>query len=137
MIIRGNTVSTPIAPKKVAEEIGSIAPIYVTLDKSTGKASYTAAEIYTHIDDGGVVYLHTGNEIIPLVYSSIGMAEFNSYVTDQDLFRGAQVFKDGSYVIVNTDIVTEDILEENMGDISSALDELHTYAQGLIGGAAE
>jgi hypothetical protein len=137
MIIRGNTVSTTIAPEKIAEKIGRVGTMYVGLYEETGKASHTAEEIYKHAENDGVVLLDMDGVYFPLVYSSLGSAEFNSYVNDQDYVRGARVFRDGSYVTFSTDIVTSVILDERIGDISTALDELHTYAQGLIGGAAE
>ena len=53
------------------------------------------------------------------------------------LFDGAEqvsikIYKDGSYVVGTHEFATVD----EIGDISSALDELHTYAQGLINGGA-
>lgn len=45
-----------------------------------------------------------------------------------------QAHKDNEGKVIHTTYATKDELEEKVGDISSALDELHVYAETLVGG---
>ena len=111
---------------------GGVAPMIVTLDDATGKASHTAAEIFYNFEKYNFSVI-LGREYIPIVRSSAGVAEFSSYENNQDYVRGVQIFSDGSYVAFQTDVITRVILDDEIGNISSALDKLHAYAQELGG----
>jgi hypothetical protein len=152
MIIRGNTVSTTIAPEKIAENIGGgtggIAPLIVTMVAETGKATHTSGQIAQHLREGGTViarnYQNAGSylRIQDFYYSGCYDSEshdgsLNYYVsfvnTDESALTTLQIDDTGEITVAVTDLATAD----QIGDISTALDELHNYALGLIGGAAE
>ena len=111
---------------------GCIAPLIVTMAEDGSKASHNFKEISSHALAGGDVFFDT----------------FVGYIALNDLSyeEGVAIFTKVSNYSVNAYIVgTEGDLEirnsrwataDQIGDISSALDELHTYAQGLINGGA-
>lgn len=144
MIVRGNTVGTTMSVDKIAEQIGtgggggggSVAPLILTLDDEwlsslSGEASHTSVEIVNHMAKGGNVILNALGYGIPVAYASDGQAVF----TNMDGTTKVQIVIDsGGYYNASIDYFAT---ESQIGDIASALDELHTYAQGLIEGGAE
>lgn len=148
-VIKGNTVGTTmprpdwnqddpnaadyIKNKPDLSNIGGKGTIYVVLNEETGKASHTSSEIFDNFEKYNFAVI-LGREYIPIVRSSVGVAEFSSYENDQDYVRGVQIFSDGSYAAFQTDVITRVILDDEIGDISSALDEIREYAESLING---
>ena len=138
MIIRGNTVGTNMSVDKIAEKIGGtgggIAPLIVTIDQSTGKASHTVMEMLAKIESGGVVYLRLDGGYWPLTFVDLDFADFTQSIPEDPKEVVWRVWSDETIEKYDNTFATSD----QIGDISSALDELHTYAQGLIeGGATE
>lgn len=132
MIIRGNTVSTTIAPEVIADKLGGvgggIAPIVVNLvltDKDEngwyGDTSHTAIEIFNFKESGRDVYGFFGDAFVPLTFSNTTVATFGDTleVRDSKIFR-----------VLEPKYATT----EQIGDISSALDEIREYAESLING---
>lgn len=111
---------------------GGVAPLIVTIDATTGKASHTSTEILSHIRQGGLSVID--NLGFYLQIAGISEMEVVASVVQQNRSLSVVIDSDGNYVAYDTEFATSD----QVGDISSALDELHTYAQRLIsGGAAE
>lgn len=146
MIIRGNTVSTTIAPKKIAEEIGGtggtgvgVAPLIVTMNAETGKATHDSEQIAQHLRDGRTVIARN----IQTAGDYLRIQDFyysKCYTSEQHdgsvMFYVSFVNTDGPILtelqIDDTGEITVNVIDQ-IGDISSALDELHAYAQELGG----
>lgn len=147
MIIRGNTVSTTIAPEKIAEQIGSIVGSVGTLivdlnvvDSLGGvSASHTSTQIVEHINKGGNVLGVAGTTATKLILPVSGISQkpnsepvvhfqwdagINHTIISVD-------FDGGVTKVYTTRATTDDI-----GDISSALGEIREYAENLINGGA-
>jgi hypothetical protein len=134
MKIRGNTVGTPISVEKIAERIpggGAVEPLVVQLDESTGKASHTAGQILEALSSGKFVLASIPGEPIRLSLLSVD-ATYATFVnfSDDNLLAKFLVTDTGDLECFREYYVTD----TTIGDISSALDELHNYAQGLIAG---
>ena len=134
MIIRGNTVGTNMSVEKIAEKIGTgggggVAPLIVTLRYGDGEASETSESILTAVESGLNVYLDVNSKRLALTYfDEVGMAYFADYENDRPVLYS--INSEGYFEEVDTWLATV----KDIGNISSALDELHTYAQGLING---
>lgn len=143
MIIRGNTVGTNMSVDRIAEKIGGTGGVdvmHVYIDGDTFMASHRAAAISSHVYKGGIAYLDVNGEMLSLVwvtgtlacFEKATMLESGNVITDLYF-----IDSNGSVYVYEVEYATKsDItaIREEMGDISSALDELHTYAQGLITG---
>lgn len=117
---------------------GGVAPMIVTLDDATGKASHTAAEIYNHNKSGGAVFVTRYGFTYPVSRVASYQADFVYTDWEQYTIHTIVIRQDGQYEIVAEEWVSNALFHDTIGDISSALDELHNYAQWLInGGAAE
>ena len=144
MIIRGNTVGTNMSVDRIAEKIGgtgggggsgSIAPMIVTIDEYTGMPTKNATEIYRHILKGGTAYFKWPfyDEEYQISSSYNANAVFFGF-DSAGTPTSVHIDQEGNINSVPIPFATK----KDIGDISSALDELHTYAQGLIeGGATE
>lgn len=66
--------------------------------------------------------------------------EEGTYTTDKHIFPVKQRPKPDDYVYTQTEVFNffdlKKEIEDIMGDVSSALDELHDYAQSLVSGGA-
>ena len=141
MIIRGNTVGTNMSVDRIAEKIGGDA-LVVTLSMVDGGviSSHTSLQICEYADNGGRVVIHmSGSTFVYCGWeqrsdSGEKIARFASEVVS--LTDGkcsvSYLFIDDLCAVtyLSCDLATAD----QIGDISSALDELHAYAQGLIEG---
>lgn len=129
MIIRGNTVGTNMSVDRIADKIGCVEPLIVTVDADTNKASHTAAEIRNHISLGGQVFIVDDGQYVAITAARHTYAFANVYIA-ATILAGYYIDDEGKVTTSVTELATAD----QIGDISSALDELHTYAQGLING---
>lgn len=151
MIIRGNTVSTTIAPEKIAEKIGGTGgsnTLIVKMDDD-GLATYSSNRIADHIINGGTAiaryYLDVGDfvKITDYYFDKCYCDELeNGYLmlyvsfvsTVESMITTLTIDEERTPTVSYTELATT----RDIGDISTALDELHAHAQGLIdGGAAE
>ena len=152
MKIRGNTVGTTMSPEKIAEKIGGtgggilvVALDYGYADNDAGYpiASHNLAQIEEHFHKGGaVVGTRSSGMEVPLcsiqthpLYGRIASFVFHDDMALSDI----HYFVDELGRSINEERVLTNNLDfeyivSEIGDISSALDELHTYAQGLIEG---
>lgn len=144
MVIRGNTVGTTLSIKKIAEEIGTGGgggggkeALRVVFSMADMTANHTATEIAAHVAAGSSVYMEVESMLIPLSHVSEAeeVAYFEAFYSHSQPNVKVQYFVDaeGNADARNIYFATT----EDIGDIASALDELHTYAQGLIEGGAE
>ncbi len=137
MKIRGNTVGTPISVEKIAEKLGGKEALRVVFSMGDMTANHTATEISAHVAAGGSVYMEVESMLIPLSHVSEfdEVAYFEAFYSLSQPDAKVQYFvdADGNADARNIYFATTD----DIGDIASALDELHTYAQGLIEGGAE
>ena len=128
MIIRGNTVGTNMSVDRIADKIGCVEPLIVTVDAYTHKASHTSTEMFGHFAKGGsLFYSSAGNLSPPLVVSA------------EEVVFGVTVDYTLTYLNIDAEGFTSNYQEkfasaDDIGNISSALDKLHNYAQGLIEG---
>lgn len=143
MKIRGNTVGTPISVEKIAEKIGtggSLEPLIVDIDNDACVANRTSTQILSAYEARqeirGQLYYPGDSQPHWLTLLSV----------DEDYAVFAKFEADGtwqSYCVDNDGVVyggnsLQYATADQIGDISSALDELHIYAQGFIpGGASE
>ena len=158
MIIRGNTVGTNMSVDKIAEKIGggtggsSVPVLYVDIrnryDEDSGKyyASHDALQIAEHIEKGGAVFgtVLASNLITTITIPLSGIFDYsnNGVVYKDAHFQWIGGTRYTDFGINKNGQVTENVTisatTDDIGNISSALDELHIYAQGLInGGDAE
>ena len=128
MIIRGNTVGTNMSVKRIAEKIAT-PPLMVTIDYDTNKASHTAVEIMDHMSLGGQAFIAEDGQYVAITTANHSYA-FANVSIDATRLAGYYIDDEGKVTTSVTELATAD----QIGDISSALDELHTYAQGLIDG---
>jgi hypothetical protein len=149
MIIRGNTVSTTIAPEKIAEKIGGTGgsnTLIVKMDDD-GLATYSSNRIEDHIRNGGTAiaryYLNVGDYMKitdyyfdKCYYDELENGDLMLYVsfvsTVEPVITTLTIDEKRTPTVSYTELATS----KDIGDISTALDELHTYAQGLINGGA-
>ena len=149
MIIRGNTVGTNMSVDRIAEKIGGtggVAPLIVTVDGETFKASHTPLQVYDYATKHGEVFLVTDG-----IYHPFSDLSFTKESVDGELISETHIasfttpisMRDGKCCLdfINIDdscnitsISQQLATAEDIGNISSALDELHDYAQGLIKG---
>lgn len=140
MKIRGNTVGTPISVEKIAEKIGGTGggggkeALRVVFSMADMTANHTATEISAHVSDGGSVYMEVESMLIPLshVSEAEGIAYFEAFYSLSQPSAKVQYFvdADGNADARNVYFATT----EDIGDISSALDEIREYAESLING---
>ena len=128
MIIRGNTVGTNMSVKRIAEKIDT-PPLMVTIDYDTNKASHTAVEIRDHMSLGGQAFIAEDGQYVAITSANHSYA-FANVSIDATRLAGYYIDDEGKVTTSVTELATAD----QIGDISSALDGLHTYAQGLIDG---
>lgn len=149
-------ISQEITEDSSAEELASAKAVYDAVKNASGgddaevmrvyfnegdmTANYTSHEIAEHVLGGGFSYMVIGDMRIPFSRFDIGTElahfgycspQFNGGVKLpylQDYFVDANGNADSSLVFVAT--------QADIGNISSALDTLHTYAQELINGGA-
>lgn len=140
--IRGNLIGTTMAPEKIAERVGGggggVAPLIVAYYDQTGKASHSSTEIFEASLQRPVVLVHASKrEHYQLDYCTEFAASFtrmdDTRILEQWVVDEAKVV-DYYY---HGAIVTQTQLDNAIGDIETALDELHAYAQALIGGDTE
>lgn len=134
MIIRGNTVGTNMSPEQIAGKIGtglSAKYMIVTYWDDVGSADYGSREIWDHVENGGIVYLNIASQYVPLQWAVYTEAHFAYHRHDGTLVKYI-IDSDCGLAYSATSFATA----TDVGNISHALDELHTYAQGLINGGA-
>lgn len=113
---------------------GGNAPLIVTLNPTSGMASVTGYGISTAVDEGRSVYLEVDGKRLPLSYLNpeYDWAYFADYenenVNESLLYT---IFSEGYYEENATNLA---FLSYQIGDISSALDEIREYAESLING---
>lgn len=136
MKISGNTVGTTMSVDKIAEKIGTGGGgtgggvVTVTIGENN-QASHTAPQILELLKGGNRVLFYNGSSYFTPTLVSEDIAMF-SVQHDDYTWELYQIFKIGD-VLYDCIAVAK---QEDIGDISAALDELHTYAQGLINGGA-
>lgn len=150
MIIRGNTVSTTIAPEKIAEKIGSTGggePLIVALDygQYVGEngnidlASHSYEQIRERFLAGGAVIgvFITRRFLWKLTLHSVCYHPEYGDVAVFILRDPEKRMDTYFYVGAGGYVYSEDIVPataDDIGDISSALDEIREYAESLING---
>lgn len=108
---------------------GGIEPLLVnTVDDDGNPVTVTPAEILAHISKGGPVYYDDVSTYTALSFCSEALAEFITIVNGQ--VGKYVVDADGAQSFVSTNFVTQD----EIGDISTALDSIIAIQNGLIGG---
>lgn len=112
---------------------GGVASLIVTLDKSTGKASHTAGQILEAREAGQDVIARINGQDIFISMQSV----YNTYavfvvMADDNILEKYLVTDTGDLEYFSEYYVTD----TTIGDIASALDKLHSYAQVLIDGGA-
>lgn len=100
----------------------------VTLDAATGKASHTSTEILDHIRLGGRSIINNSGSYLQIIAAS-EMEAGGSFILENNLVS-VMIDSDGRYFVYHTSFATID----QIGDISSALDEIREYAESLING---
>jgi hypothetical protein len=105
---------------------GGAAALIVTV--TNGKASHTPAEIYEHLQAGGVVALHTGVLVCGLSHCTEAHAYFLEFYDDfvhySHYINGA-----GQYELVTMPHASK----AELGNIATALDSIITMQEELIG----
>ena len=146
MIIRGNTVGTNMSVDRIAEKIGGTGSntLIVTMD-NVGLATHSSTQIANHIRNGGtaIARYYQGmfglGPIDDFYFSRCYEDEQNDgslvyYVefvsTVADTLRTLTIDENKAITVSYLELATY----KDIGNISSALDDLHTYAQGLING---
>ena len=114
------------------EKNGTVMIVYKNVDDDT-LATETYATIFNHVQKGGSVYFDDSgrialSELVP--YKQEAIFE-RANPRSKTIFRYT-IDSIGMIVYEHESFATAD----QIGDISSALDELHAYAQGLIDGGA-
>lgn len=123
---------------------GGIAPLIVTMNAETGKATHDSEQIAQHLRDGGTAIarnIQTSGDYLRIQDFYYSRCYTSEQHDGSVRFYVSFVNTDGPILtelqIDDTSEITVNVIDQ-IGDISSALDDLHTYAQGLInGGAAE
>ena len=135
MIIRGNTVGTNMSVDRIADKIGGKEGMRVVLNMGDMTANYNYREIADHVAAGGTVYLEAELQLIPLSHlaEEKRIAYFNAFHADEYYSPCTmnQYWVDDNYNVDSEHSILASA--SDIGDISSALDELHTYAQSLCG----
>lgn len=141
-----------VSPEQIAQAVGEYLeenpitetdPTVPNWAKQPNKPTYTAEEVNAahRMDLGNVKELEIGNDAVEginLLYRDKA-DKADTYTKDEvdnliatNTEEIVQYIDDG-YVTLNAMIVSN---SAKIGDIDSALDELHNYAQALIGGAS-
>ena len=144
MIIRGNTVGTNMSPERIADKIG-VPVLYVDIrnryDEDLGLyyASHGADQIVEHLEKGGTVVgtVIATDRMTGIKIPLSGIFEHNGSLIGAHFrwvggtrYTNFEIKVDGRvYETVTISATTDDI-----GDISSALDEIREYAENLING---
>lgn len=111
--------------------VNSVANLIVTI--SDGYASHTPNDLEYHIANGGTAALYDGENYYILSYISLTTATFLSVKDDSYKFRLWMIYENGLYESFDF----EPASASEIGDISTALDKLHAYAEALKGGDSE
>lgn len=133
MKIRGNTVATNLKPRFLV----------VSIDWDTNKADYNALQIQNHILSGGSVVLYdpmVDRRVNFSAYDASGdnaCALFVTYGESPSVQLVYYVWDDGRFSTKTEALVTEELLQETIGDIDSALDSIIAIQNLLIGGGGE
>lgn len=141
MKIRGNIVSTPMSPEKIAERIGGTggggSRLVVTVadfDGASGRASHTSEQIYEHIQNGGTAVLLFEDDYYPISRCYVGEALFvdcthtklkDYTIDDTGLFEYGEV-SGSSVLVVNMD--------EQMAQVRHTTKQIYDYVKA--GGTA-
>ena len=150
MKIRGNTVGTTLKPeravvaatnltpeqqKQARDNIGASALIVTVTD---GVASHTAPQICEHIQNGGVAYISQNGWYMPICFAYPNYAQAYD-VADDWLIGHYDIGEDGEVVEQTIDFARSDRvtdIENQLGDIDTALDSIIAIQNSLIGGDA-
>ena len=132
MKIRGNVVGTTMKPAAIANRIGGgAAALVVTVDGNA--ASHTAAEIYAHLQDGGVAVLrHT--DAYFCIEACVQNLAICSILYDDYTATVYSIYGDGSVETVELMLTNQSWVEGQLGNISTALDNIIVIQEHLIGG---
>lgn len=120
--------------KAIAGCGGGASPLIVTV--TDGKASHTNTEIYEHIQSDGVAYVLYDDVLYPL--SASENTATASCVTDEGFVYYLEIY-DGRFIKVEYYFAKDEQiseLEEQIGDIDTALDNIIAIQNSLIGGDA-
>lgn len=94
----------------------------------------TSSDVFHLVSNDVLPILIYAGKFIPLSYASKKVAEFNAFQASDSKILCIKIYDDASYDVVYKDVITQEKLDEQIGDISSALDEIREYAESLING---
>ena len=114
---------------------GGASALIVTV--TDGDVDKTSDEILAHIQNGGVAYLHADGYYMPLSAGEYGSA-FSGYADEEGFWHIFEVCDDQLYSTIQEYAWQSQIrsINEKMGDIDTALDNIIAIQNSLIGGDA-
>lgn len=109
---------------------GGASALIVTVDGDL--SNYTVQYIDEHLYNGGVAYLYDAENGCHLPLSIVNESAFASYLDDEGLWHIYEIYNENSV----TKSVYSYVVQEQLGDIETALDRIIDIQNELIGGGA-
>lgn len=84
----------------------------------------------------GDLYICAGYELNKYIWVKVGPVDLSNYYTKDEIDQLADDLATGLSSVFVSRLYVEEQVKDALGDISTALDELHAYAEALKGGGA-
>lgn len=98
-------------------------------------ANMNSEQIMTHIINGDTVYLSISEMLLPVFAVIENDVLFSIWVDNKHIVYG--IDRQAIIYATTAELITAEMLHENVGNIETALDSIISIQESLIGGAAE